>query len=389
MSNLKKHIKGDPYIWGIVIVLSIIGTLAVYSSSVNLAFIKHNGNTEFYFLRHFSYLLIGLFLLYLAHLIPYKYFSRPAQLFIWLAIGLLALTLVAGSEINNASRVLQIPGLGITFQTSDFAKLALVLYIARYLSKNQKEIGELKTLVRVLGVIAIVVVLIAPENLSTALVIFLTCFFLLYIGRINIKYLAILGFGCLAIIILGATVLLNMDMEGKHGGRMPTWKKRIETFIGDNPDAENYQQMQSKIAVATGGLFGKGPGNSTQRNYLPHPYSDFIFAIIMEEYGWVGGATVIGCFLLLIIRCLKIVNKAPKAFSALVALGLGFSMSFQAFVNMAVAVGIFPVTGLTIPLVSMGGTSLIFNSIAFGMILSVSRADEQEELSTEKNESKS
>ena len=212
MSNLKKHIKGDPYIWGIVIVLSIIGTLAVYSSSVNLAFIKHNGNTEFYFLRHFSYLLIGLFLLYLAHLIPYKYFSRPAQLFIWLAIGLLALTLVAGSEINNASRVLQIPGLGITFQTSDFAKLALVLYIARYLSKNQKEIGELKTLVRVLGVIAIVVVLIAPENLSTALVIFLTCFFLLYIGRINIKYLAILGFGCLAIIILGATVLLNMDM---------------------------------------------------------------------------------------------------------------------------------------------------------------------------------
>ncbi len=389
MSNLKKHIKGDPYIWGIVIVLSIIGTLAVYSSSVNLAFIKHNGNTEFYFLRHFSYLLIGLFLLYLAHLIPYKYFSRPAQLFIWLAIGLLALTLVAGSEINNASRVLQIPGLGITFQTSDFAKLALVLYIARYLSKNQKEIGELKTLVRVLGVIAIVVVLIAPENLSTALVIFLTCFFLLYIGRINIKYLAILGFGCLAIIILGATVLLNMDMEGKHGGRMPTWKKRIETCIGDNPDAENYQQMQSKIAVATGGLFGKGPGNSTQRNYLPHPYSDFIFAIIMEEYGWVGGATVIGCFLLLIIRCLKIVNKAPKAFSALVALGLGFSMSFQAFVNMAVAVGIFPVTGLTIPLVSMGGTSLIFNSIAFGMILSVSRADEQEELSTEKNESKS
>jgi len=377
MAKLKRVLRGDPYIWGIVIVLSFIGTLAVYSSSVNLAFIKHDGTTEFYFLRHFIFLLIGLFLLFLFHLVNYKWFSRPAQLLIWVAIALLVLTMFVGSEINNASRVLPIPGLGITFQTSDFAKLALVLYISRYLSKNQKDVHQFKVLRHVLLVIGIVVALIAPENLSTALVVFFTCLFLLYIGRINFKYLALLGVCCITVVVVSFTVLLNMDVSKYQESRIPTWKKRVETFMGMSEEDDNYQQMQSKIAVATGGLFGKGPGNSTQRNYLPHPYSDFIFAIIMEEYGWVGGATVIGCFLLLIIRCFKIVLKAPKAFGALAALGLGFSMSFQAFVNMAVAVGIVPVTGLTIPLVSMGGTSLVFNSIAFGIILSVSRSVEE------------
>jgi len=297
---------------------------------------------------------------------------------IWVAIGLLVLTMFVGSEINNASRVLPIPGLGITFQTSDFAKLALILYIARYLSKNQKDVHQFKVLRHVLLVIGIVVMLIAPENLSTAIVVFFTCLFLLYIGRINFKYLALLGICCLTVVVISFTVLLNMDVSKYKNTRIPTWKQRIETFMGmSDGEDDNYQQMQSKIAIATGGLIGKGPGNSTQRNYLPHPYSDFIFAIIVEEYGWIGGATVIGCFLLLIIRCFKIVLKSPKAFGALVALGLGFSMSFQAFVNMAVAVGIVPVTGLTIPLVSMGGTSLVFNSIAFGIILSVSRSVEE------------
>ncbi len=378
MVNFKKHLRGDPYIWGIVIVLSIIGTLAVYSASVNLAFIKQKGNTEFYFLRHFMYLLIGLFLLFLFHLVHFKWFSRPAQMLIWVAVALLVLTFFIGSEINNASRVLPIPGLGITFQTSDFAKLALVLFIARYLSKNQKDIGQIKILRNVLLVIGIVVVLIAPENLSTALVVFLTCGLLLYIGRIPTKYLLILAGACIAIILGFFSIIMNLDSAKYQHTRIPTWKKRIEVYMGKGDANDNYQQMQSKIAVATGGLFGKGPGNSTQRNYLPHPYSDFIFAIIVEEYGWIGGTIVIGCFLLLIFRCLKIVVDSPKAFGALVALGLGFSMSFQAFFNMGVAVGILPVTGLTIPLVSMGGTSLVFNSIAFGIILSVSRTVQEE-----------
>ena len=377
-SKFGKIFRGDPWIWAIVIILSLVGILAVYSSTGGLAFSKQGGNTEFYFLRHTGFLLIGFGFLYLCHLINYQYFSRLSQLFLWISIVLLVVTLAVGSEINNATRVLPIPGLGITFQTSDMAKLFLIMYIARYLSKKQEEIDSFKVFRNIMAVILIVVTLIAPENLSTALVVFVTCCLLLFIGRINFKYLALLGFAGAAIISLLVVILLNINVENMSNSRIPTWKKRIETFAGKDQGESNYQQLQSKIAVATGGIFGKGPGNSTQRNYLPHPYSDFIYAIIIEEYGWVGGAGMVLPFLLLIFRCLKIVYDSPRAFGALIALGLCFSMSFQAFVNMGVAVGLLPVTGLTIPLVSMGGTSLVFNSIAFGVILSVSRTIQEE-----------
>ncbi|MBS3914671.1 MAG: FtsW/RodA/SpoVE family cell cycle protein [Bacteroidetes bacterium] len=373
-TRFSKIFKGDPWIWAIVILLSLIGILAVYSATVTLAFSKHGGNTEFYFLRHTGFLLIGLFFLYLCHLVNYLYFSRLSQLFLWISIGLLLVTLFVGSEINNATRVLPIPGLGITFQTSDMAKLFLMMYIARYLSKNQEEINSFSVFRNILIVILIVVALIAPENLSTSLVVFVTCCMLLFIGRINMKYLALLaGTGIVLLTVLIVT-LLSINTENLGNTRIPTWKKRIETFTNKDGGEGNYQQLQSKIAVATGGFFGKGPGNSTQRAFLPHPYSDFIYAIIVEEYGWFGGALVVALFILLIFRCIRIVVESPKAFGALLALGLCFSMSFQAFVNMGVAVGILPVTGLTIPLVSMGGTSLVFNSIAFGVILSVSRS---------------
>lgn len=382
--RISKIFRGDPWIWAIVIILSLMGILAVYSATGGLAFSKQGGNTEFYFLRHTGFLLIGLGFLYLCHLINYRYFSRLSQLFLWISIGLLVVTLAVGSEINNATRVLPIPGLGITFQTSDMAKLFLIMYIARYLSKNQEEIDSFKVFRNILLVILIVVGLIAPENLSTALVVFATCCLLLFIGRINFKYLALLaGLGVFLISTM-VIILLNINVENMTNTRIPTWKKRIEVFTGKDQGESNYQQLQSKIAVATGGIMGKGPGNSTQRNYLPHPYSDFIYAIIVEEYGWVGGAMMVGLFLLLMYRCLKIVVDSPRAFGALLALGLCFSMSFQAFVNMGVAVGILPVTGLTIPLVSMGGTSLVFNSIAFGVILSVSRTIQEEKQEKEK-----
>lgn len=380
MSNrLGRIFKGDPWIWAIVIVLSLMGILAVYSATVTLAFSKHGGNTEFYFLRHTGFLLISLFFLYLCHLLNYMYFSRLSQLFLWISIGLLVVTLAVGSEINNATRVLPIPGLGITFQTSDMAKLFLIMYIARYLSKNQEEVDSFRVFRNILLVIMIVVALIAPENLSTALVLFATCFMLLFIGRISLKYLGLLAGTGITVIALLVITLLNINTENMENTRIPTWKKRIETFTGKNSEG-SYQQLQSKIAVYNGGLFGKGPGNSTQRAYLPHPYSDFIYAIIVEEYGWIGGALMAGLFLLLIYRCMLIVVNSPKAFGALLALGLCFSMSFQAFVNMGVAVGILPVTGLTIPLVSMGGTSLVFNSIAFGVILSVSRSIQEQKI---------
>jgi cell division protein FtsW len=377
-SKFSKIFRGDPWIWAIIIILSLVGILAVYSATGGLAFSKQGGNTEFYFLRHTGFLLIGFGFLYLCHLVNYQYFSRVSQLFIWISIILLVVTLAVGSEINNATRVLPIPGLGITFQTSDMAKLFLIMYIARYLSKKQEEIDSFKVFRNILAVIIIVVTLIAPENLSTALLVFVTCCLLLYIGRINFKYLALLGGAGAAAMGLMVIFLLNINVDNMGESRIPTWKKRIETFMGKDNGESNYQQMQSKIAVATGGLLGKGPGNSTQRNYLPHPYSDFIYAIIVEEYGFVGGAGMVLLFLILIFRCIKIVVDSPKAFGALLALGLCLSMSFQAFVNMGVAVGILPVTGLTIPLVSMGGTSLVFNSIAFGVILSVSRTIQEE-----------
>lgn len=376
--RISRIFRGDPWIWAIVIVLSLMGILAVYSATGGLAFSKQGGNTEFYFLRHTGFLLIGLAFLYLCHLINYRYFSRLSQLFLWISIGLLVVTLAVGSEINNATRVLPIPGLGITFQTSDMAKLFLIMYIARYLSKNQEEIDSFKVFRNILLVILVVVGLIAPENLSTALVVFVTCCLLLFIGRINFKYLALLAGLGIFLISTMVIILLNINVENMSNTRIPTWKKRIETFAGKDQGESNYQQLQSKIAVATGGILGKGPGNSTQRNYLPHPYSDFIYAIIVEEYGWMGGALMVTLFLLLMYRCLRIVIDSPRAFGALLALGLCFSMSFQAFVNMGVAVGILPVTGLTIPLVSMGGTSLVFNSIAFGVILSVSRTIQEE-----------
>jgi len=377
-SQFTSRFKGDKWIWFVIIILSLIGILAVYSATGTLAYSKQGGNTEWYFLRHTGFLLIGLGLLYFTHLIPFSYYSRISQIFLWISIGLLALTLVIGSEINNATRVIPIPGLGITFQPSDMAKLFLVMYISRYLSKNQEEIDSPRVFWVTLGYILLVVGLIAPENLSTSLVVFLTAGLLMFIGRVNFKYMMYLSLSGVGLISLLVVVLLNINTDGMESNRIPTWKKRIETFMGKDDGQGNYQQLQSKIAVATGGVLGKGPGNSTQRNYLPHPYSDFIYAIIVEEYGLLGGLVVAGCFLILVYRCLKIVVESPRAIGALVALGLGLSKSLQAFVNMGVAVGMLPVTGLTIPLVSMGGTSLFMNSIGFGIILGISKYTEEE-----------
>jgi cell division protein FtsW len=379
MQQPARIFRGDKYIWMVVAALSLLGILAVYSASSSLAMNKKGGNTEFYFFRHTGFLVIGLFFMYLTHLVNYRYYARLSQWMLWVSIGLLCVTLAIGSEVNSATRVLPIPGLGITFQTSDMAKLVLIMYIARYLARNQDDIESPKAFWRITGIISIVVLLIAPENLSTALVLFSTCMLLLFIGRIHIKYLVmVMGSGVLLLTLAGA-VLLNVDTDGwTSAGRIPTWKKRIESFIGNSQESD--QAIQSKIAIATGGFTGKGPGGSTQRNFLPHPYSDFIFAIIVEEYGLMGGLFVILLFLTLLYRCLLIVVKTPRAYGAFLAFGLCISMVIQAFINMGVAVGLLPVTGLTLPLVSMGGTSLVFTSIAFGVILSVSRGleDEQE-----------
>lgn len=377
---LSKYFKGDRVIWGVIFALSMFSLLAVYSSTGTLAYKYQGGNTAYYILKHFVLLMVGLGIIYITHLIPYKFYSKLSQLFLYLAIFLLAITLIMGTSLNQATRWLTLPGLGLTIQTSDFAKLALIMYIARILSMRQHKIDDFNGMVVSL-IIPIVAVcgLIMPANLSTAVILFVSSFILMFIGRVKMRYLMLVaGIGVFIITLLIASIVFTGSQ-----GRIGTWQNRIESFVsGDSED--NYQVEQSKIAIATGGFFGKGPGNSTQRNFLPHPYSDFIYAIIIEEYGFVGGVIVLILYLFLLYRAGVIVRKSNRTFAAFLAIGLTISLTFQAMINMGVAVHLFPVTGQTLPLVSMGGSSILFTGVAFGIILSVSRGVEKSlELETE------
>jgi len=379
MNSFKSIFKGDVYIWAIVFILSVIGVLAVYSSTGNLAFAKQQGNTEFFLLRHLGFIVVGLFIMFVVHNIPFRFYSKVSNGLLFVSIALLFITLKLGYNINNAQRV--IPIFGFTFQPSDMAKVFLVMYIARYLSKRQDGVHEFKVFLKLLGVIGLVIVPIIPENLSTALIIMTTSTMLMFIGRIKLKFiLMLIAMGVVAAVSFYG-FLKMIDMNKFQHTRLPTWERRIDSFFGQDKSGDsNYQKNQAKIAVATGGFWGKGPGNSSQRNYLPHPYSDFIFAIIVEEYGLFGGLILLACFILLIIRALKMVIDSQRSLAALIVLGIAFSTSFQALVHMGVSVGKLPVTGLTLPLVSMGGTSILFNSVAFGIMLGISRHIQEEKL---------
>ncbi len=355
-------------IWLVVIILLVISLLSVYSSTGSLAYQKQGGDTLYYLMRQFRFIVLGVVIIFFVHLVPYQVFSRLSVVALWLAIPLLILTLVAGQNINDATRWLQIPGTSFTIQTSDFAKIALIMYMARVLSVNQNNIGDFKD---VFGKITLAIVgicaLILPANFSTAALVFLTAFSLMFVARIPVKYLALMVFsGLFAFaIFLGGSELLGKE------GRTSTWKSRIESFVSGEGDS--YQADQAKVAIVQGGLFGKGPGNSTQRNLVPHPYSDFIYAIIIEEYGsLIGGILVLALYLWLFYRAGLIIRRSRSTYGAFLAFGLSMGLVLQAFVNMAVAVGLVPVTGQTLPLVSMGGSSIIFTSMAAGMILSVS-----------------
>ncbi len=370
---LSKYFKGDRVIWGVIFALSMFSLLAVYSSTGTLAYKYQGGNTAYYILKHFTLLMVGLGIIYITHLIPYKYYSRLSQLFLYLSIFLLAITLIMGTSLNQATRWLTLPGLGLTIQTSDFAKLALIMYIARILSLRQNKIDDFNGIVVSL-IIPVVAVcgLIMPANLSTAVILFATSFILMFIGRVKMRYLMLVaGIGVFIITLLVASIVFTGSQ-----GRIGTWQNRIESFVNGNSE-DNYQVEQSKIAIATGGFFGKGPGNSTQRNFLPHPYSDFIYAIIIEEYGFIGAVVVLILYLFLLYRAGVIVRKSNRTFAAFLAIGLTISLTFQAMINMGVAVHLFPVTGQTLPLVSMGGSSILFTGVALGIILSVSRSVEK------------
>ena len=381
MNWLISRTKGDLVIWGIVLCLSLFSILAVYSSTETMAYKLKNGNTEYYLFKHVFLMIFGLIMMYFAHTINYKYYSRIAQIGLIMSIPLLIITFFLGGSVNGANRWLTLPGINLSFQTSDLAKLTLIMYTARMLAKKQDVIQDFwKATVPIMGAACLICVLILPANLSTAAVLFATNLLLMFIGRMNWKHiLSIVGIGIVSL-TLGIFILYQIgNSSGKHIGRVDTWVHRITNYSEKNDDKTSFQNQQANIAIATGGVFGKGPGNSVQKNFLPNPYADFIFAIVIEEYGLIGGCILIFLYLLLLYRSIGIVLKSPRAFGALLAAGLSLSLVLQAFINMGVATHLFPVTGLTLPLVSMGGTSLWFTSIAFGIILSVSRDIEEKE----------
>ena len=376
--------KGDQYMWAIIFALSIWGLLAIYSSTGALAYKKNGGNVEIYLFQQAGLLLMGFMIMLSVHTIHYKYFIGVSKILIWLTYPLLIYTLIWGIEINGAKRWVSL--LGITFQASDVAKLAIIMFVTRELARKQDTIDDFKkTFLPILAHITAICVLIAPENLSTALVLFATCFLILFIGRVKIRHLAIITG---SVVIVGVILFLFLFLVPEKAirglGRMETWKHRMESFgkHEKNPD-KSYQNDHAKIAIATGGVFGKFPGNSTERNFLPEAYSDFIYAIIAEEYGFTGALIMLMLYMFFLYRAIRIVLKSPKAFGALIAVGLSFSLTLQALINMAVAVNLFPVTGLTLPLVSKGGTSILLTSVAFGVIMSVSRYIEQDEPESE------
>jgi cell division protein FtsW len=388
-----KRTHGDKYIWGIVLLLALISVLVVYSATGSLAYKMNKGNNEVYLFKQLSFTVLGLLVMYFLHRINYTLFSRIATILFYAAIPLLLYTWLFGTKINEGSRWIKLPIINMTIQSSDFAKLALFMYISKTMSKKQEVIKNFKQgFLPVVIPVAIICALIMPANLSNALLTGATSLLLMFIGRISLKHIALTILVALIPIglIVSVAVLTydgKQDVEKrtttstdkiKSVGRVGTWVKRVQDFIYANNAETPYQVQQAKIAIAKGGiLMGKGPGNSEQRNFLPQAYNDFIYSIIIEEYGLLGGAIIIFIYLAFLFRCIKIFRKCPYAFGAFLALALSFTLVIQAIANMAVNVNIVPVTGVTLPLVSMGGSSFLFTCAAIGIILSVARNVEQ------------
>ncbi|MGN6509638.1 MAG: FtsW/RodA/SpoVE family cell cycle protein [Chitinophaga sp.] len=374
MNNLLQRTKGDKVIWTIVFFLSAVSLLAVYSSTGSLAYRVYSGHTEYYLFKQLSVLVLGILIIYFAHRVNYTIYSRVAQIGFLISVPLLLYTLVFGSHLNDASRWIRLPVINLTFQTSDIAKLALFMYVSRQLSRKQAVITDFKKgFLPIIVPVGIICGLIMPANMSTALLLGSSCMLLCFIGRVPLKFLM----GMIGAVVMLVLLMFLIAQVTTFEGRTETWKNRIESFFSDEESDIPYQVQQANIAIASGGFLGKGPGNSTARNFLPHPYSDFIYAIILEEYGIFGAFLILAAYLILLLRSIRIFKNCPYAFGAFLALGLSVTLVIQALMHMAVNVHLLPVTGLTLPLVSMGGSSVIFTSLSIGIILSVSRNGEE------------
>lgn len=384
--------KGDKFIWGIVLLLSLISILVVYSATGSLAYKHYKGHTEVYLFKQIIFISLGIALIYFIHRVNYTFFARASTILYFISIPLLLYTWLFGVKINEGSRWITLPVINMTMQTSDLARLALFMYMSKQISKKQEVIKDFKKgFIPVITPLIIICGLIAPANLSTALLTGATGLLLMFIGRISVKHI-ILAIGIAAIPVVALIGYASATYKPKEAveahittpatktklGRFTTWVKRVQDFMYAKDEEIPYQVQQAKIAIANGGIvMGLGPGNSTQRNFLPHPYSDYIYATIIEEYGLLGGCFIIFLYLIFLFRCINIFRRCPYAFGAMLALGLSFTLMIQAIANMAVNVGLMPVTGVTLPLVSMGGSSFLFTCAAIGIILSVARNVEQ------------
>lgn len=361
-----ENLKGDKVIWAVVFALSLISILLVYSSIGTLAF-KRAMSPERLIITHTLHVVVGLAAMWFAHKIDYRYYSKLSKVGLLISVPLLIFTFTNGVTLNDAARWIQIPLINTSFQPSDFASLALIVNLASMLAKRQQNIDDIKeSLFPILFWCGLICGLIALTNFSTAILLLITCFLIMFIGRVPARYLAMLVF---VGVLFGALGL-------KFGVRGETAKSRIENFVQGKELP--FQAKHARIAVATGGVAGKGPGNSDQRNILPHPYSDFIYAILIEEYGMIGGIVLIALYLLLLHRGMKAAYNSERAFGGLLSAGLSFDLVCQAMVNMGVVVGLGPITGQPLPLISMGGTSMVFTGLALGIILSVSRGEQDE-----------
>jgi cell division protein FtsW len=393
LKNLRYSTRGDRVIWALVLLLVLVSLLVVYSATGSLAYKMYKGNTEVYLFKQIAFIAVGFCVIYFAHRVNYTIYSRVAKILFLLCIPLLLYTLLFGVTLNEGSRWIRLPIINMTMQTSDLAKLALFMFLARLLSRKQNKIKDFKKgFLPVIMPVAVTCMLIAPANLSTALLLGSSCMLLLFIGRVSGRHLAlVIGLALIPVVFLVMAAMIrhrtdteevvsqSKEKSSRLFARVDTWIGRVENFIYGSKDADDdhYQVNQAKIAIARGGLIGRGPGNGEARNFLPQAYNDYIFATLIEEYGLLGGAFILFIYLVFLYRSIQLFKKCPFAFGAFLALGLSFTLVLQAMANMAVNVNLFPVTGVTLPLVSMGGSSFLFTCLSIGIILSVARNVEQ------------
>ncbi len=376
--KLREYISGDSFLWALVIILLVFSFLPVYSASANLAYLhRGTGNTTKFLVKHLGHVIVGIGMLYAVHKIPYHYFKGLSILLMPIVVLLLGYTAMQGTTMGgaNASRWITIPGVGVQFQTSTFAFVVLMVWVARYLTSiKDKVISFKKSLLPLWLPVGLVLAMVLPANFSTTVLIFSMVLLLCFVGGYPKKYLlAIVGTGVVA---LGLFVLTAKAFPDLFPNRVDTWMSRISSFSGDGNSDTTYQIDKAKTAIANGYILGEGPGKSTSKHFLPQSSSDFIYAIIIEEFGLIGGVVVVLVYLLFLFRLVVIANKSEDVFAQLLVVGVGFPIVFQALVNMSVAVNLIPVTGQTLPFISSGGTSILMSCMAVGIVLSASRKRE-------------